>query len=116
MCRREKREGGKEEEKRVLRYYTVLYCTVLYCTVLYCTVRTEIKLLAEEQEITPSSHHLNPFFVPRYPLTQGALIVAGLLGVFVWKEIRGARGVALFFGSAAMLTAGAVLLGEFGRE
>eukprot|EP01103_Thecamoeba_quadrilineata_P004122 TRINITY_DN13848_c0_g1_i1.p1 TRINITY_DN13848_c0_g1~~TRINITY_DN13848_c0_g1_i1.p1 ORF type:complete len:369 (-),score=38.62 TRINITY_DN13848_c0_g1_i1:93-1199(-) len=49
-----------------------------------------------------------------YPLTQVALLVAGLWGVFYYREIKGAQTIGFFFISAAVLLGGAVLLSQFG--
>jgi hypothetical protein len=51
-----------------------------------------------------------------YPLTQGALVVSGLMGVCFWGELRGRGPVGVFFISSAVLIAGSVLMGVFGRE
>jgi len=47
-----------------------------------------------------------------YSLVQTALFVSGLLGIFVYREIRGAA-IGVFFASGAVLTLGAVLLAVY---
>ena len=49
-----------------------------------------------------------------YPILQASLVVAGLLGIFLFREIRQPSAIAVFFASAATVVAGAVLLGVFG--
>ena len=49
-----------------------------------------------------------------YPILQASLVVAGLLGIFVFREIRRTAAVLTFFASAALVVAGALLLGVYG--
>jgi hypothetical protein len=49
-----------------------------------------------------------------YPIVQCALLVSGLLGIFAFGEISDARAIGVFFGAAALLVAGAALLGYAG--
>jgi len=49
-----------------------------------------------------------------YPLTQTALLVAGLWGLFWYREIKGWFSITQFFTFAIIILAGAALLGEFG--
>ena len=58
--------------------------------------------------------HPLPLLVPRYPLTQSALLVAGILGIVVYKEVRGAKRIGCFVGSGCIVVCGAVLLGSYG--
>ena len=51
-----------------------------------------------------------------YPLTQCALVIAGLLGIFVFKEMRGWKPITQFFISAlCLLLPGCALLAMFGK-
>ena len=49
------------------------------------------------------------------PLMQTALVVSGLWGILVFREISDRRAVALFFAAAAVALGGAVLLSVYGR-
>ena len=49
------------------------------------------------------------------PLMQTALVVSGLWGILVFKEISDRRAVALFAAAAAVALGGAVLLSFYGR-
>jgi len=49
-----------------------------------------------------------------YPLTQMALLVAGLWGLFWYREIKGWFSITQFFSFAIIVLAGAALLGIFG--
>eukprot|EP01088_Endostelium_zonatum_P013393 TRINITY_DN2792_c0_g1_i1.p1 TRINITY_DN2792_c0_g1~~TRINITY_DN2792_c0_g1_i1.p1 ORF type:complete len:372 (-),score=39.61 TRINITY_DN2792_c0_g1_i1:80-1195(-) len=51
-----------------------------------------------------------------YPLTQVALLVAGLWGVIVFREIRGGQPITFFFLSAGILLGGAAMLALFGGK
>jgi len=52
-----------------------------------------------------------------YPLTQVALLVAGLNGIFIFKELSGARAIGQFVISAALLLIpGCLLLALFGKK
>jgi len=50
-----------------------------------------------------------------FPLTQCALIVSGLWGIFYYKELNGWKTITQFFVGVAVLLPGAVLLGIFGK-
>ena len=49
-----------------------------------------------------------------YPILQAALVVAGLLGIFVFRELQDRAAVTAFFISSVIVIAGAVLLGVYG--
>ena len=49
-----------------------------------------------------------------FPLAQCALMVAGLWGIFYFREMRGARPIALFFISGGVLICGAALMAVYG--
>ncbi|KAJ1630786.1 hypothetical protein T492DRAFT_1000936 [Pavlovales sp. CCMP2436] len=49
-----------------------------------------------------------------YPIVQCALLVSGLLGICIFHEISDSRAIAVFFSAAAVLVAGAALLGYAG--
>lgn len=49
-----------------------------------------------------------------YPIVQCALLVSGLLGIFVFREIREPAAIAVFFTAAATLIAGGAVLGYAG--
>ena len=49
-----------------------------------------------------------------YPLLQTSLVVAGILGIFAFGELRGRAPIALFFTGAAFVVVGAILLGTYG--
>eukprot|EP00467_Chlorarachnion_reptans_P019996 CAMPEP_0114489468 /NCGR_PEP_ID=MMETSP0109-20121206/1907_1 /TAXON_ID=29199 /ORGANISM="Chlorarachnion reptans, Strain CCCM449" /LENGTH=343 /DNA_ID=CAMNT_0001665985 /DNA_START=96 /DNA_END=1127 /DNA_ORIENTATION=+ len=51
-----------------------------------------------------------------YPLTQCCLLVAGIWGITVFNEIRGAKAISTFFAGAAVVLVGAVLLGIYGQS
>lgn len=53
-------------------------------------------------------------FAVAQPMLQCALLVSGLLGIFVFKEIKGAAYIITFFFFALVLLAGAGLLGIYG--
>jgi len=50
-----------------------------------------------------------------YPLTQCCLLVAGMWGITVFNEIRGAKAIGTFFTGAAVVLVGAILLGLYGQ-
>ena len=56
-----------------------------------------------------------PFGVA-YPILQSALVVAGLIGIFVLGEITQPGAIAVFFLSAFVVLGGAVLLSVFGPQ
>ena len=49
-----------------------------------------------------------------YPLTQSALLVAGILGIVVFKEVKGRKKITCFLICGATLLCGAVLLAMYG--
>ena len=49
-----------------------------------------------------------------YPILQAALMVSGLLGIFVFREIVERPAIIVFFTCAGLVVVGAVLLGLFG--
>ena len=49
-----------------------------------------------------------------YPLSQSALLVAGILGIIVFKEVKGGRKIAGFLLCGLILLGGAVLLAMYG--
>eukprot|EP00698_Gefionella_okellyi_P019438 TRINITY_DN5956_c0_g2_i1.p1 TRINITY_DN5956_c0_g2~~TRINITY_DN5956_c0_g2_i1.p1 ORF type:complete len:298 (-),score=78.00 TRINITY_DN5956_c0_g2_i1:151-1044(-) len=49
-----------------------------------------------------------------FPLTQAALLVSGLWGLFFYRELKGLGNIAQFVASSLLLVGGAVLLGLFG--
>lgn len=49
-----------------------------------------------------------------FPLTQAALVVSGLWGIFAFRELRGVPVIAQFVVSALLLVGAAVLLGIYG--
>ena len=49
-----------------------------------------------------------------FPIMQTAIVVSGLMGVVVYKEIAGVKPVLLFFAAGAIVITGAVLLGVYG--
>jgi glucose uptake protein GlcU len=49
-----------------------------------------------------------------YPSTQTSLLIAGLIGIFVFKEITVKRKIAGFLASSVGLIAGAALLAVYG--
>lgn len=53
-------------------------------------------------------------FAVAQPILQTALVVSGLLGIFLFKEIRGSLRIALFFAAAAVVLAGAAVLAVYG--
>ena len=53
-------------------------------------------------------------FAVAQPILQTALVVSGLLGIFVFKEIRGSLRIFLFFLAAATVLIGAAVLAVFG--
>jgi hypothetical protein len=53
-------------------------------------------------------------FAVAQPLMQCALLVSGMLGIFVFKEITGIKRIVTFFSFAFILLGGAVLLAIFG--
>lgn len=55
-------------------------------------------------------------FAVGQPLMQTALLFSGLLGIFVFKEITGAKRILTFFLFAVVLLTGAVLLGLYGKK
>ena len=46
--------------------------------------------------------------------TQASLVVAGLLGILVFRELKDCAAIAVFFTSSAIVVAGAVVLGVYG--
>ena len=60
---------------------------------------------------------INTFAIPfgvAYPLLQASLVVGGLLGIFVFKEIVGRSAIATFFVSAGVVLIAAIMLGLYG--
>lgn len=55
-------------------------------------------------------------FAVAQPLMQCALLVSGILGIFVFKEIKGVKRIVTFFAFAGVLLGGAVLLALFGPK
>ena len=53
-------------------------------------------------------------FAVAQPLMQCALLVSGILGIFVFKEIKGRSNIITFFTFAVVLLLGALLLALFG--
>ena len=53
-------------------------------------------------------------FAVAQPMLQTALVVSGLLGIFVFGEITGKIKITLFFAAAAVVLVGATLLALFG--
>lgn len=49
-----------------------------------------------------------------YPLTQCALVIAGIWGLVVFKELKGIRPILMFFLSVGVLLSGCALMGVFG--
>ena len=49
-----------------------------------------------------------------YPILQCALVVGGIIGIFVFKEVTDRLAILLFFVADALVIAGAVLLGTYG--
>lgn len=49
-----------------------------------------------------------------YPLMQAALVVAGVWGIVLYKELKGIKPIALFLLSSSVISVGAVLLGMNG--
>eukprot|EP00467_Chlorarachnion_reptans_P019283 CAMPEP_0114533628 /NCGR_PEP_ID=MMETSP0109-20121206/27358_1 /TAXON_ID=29199 /ORGANISM="Chlorarachnion reptans, Strain CCCM449" /LENGTH=359 /DNA_ID=CAMNT_0001716887 /DNA_START=96 /DNA_END=1175 /DNA_ORIENTATION=+ len=62
----------------------------------------------------PAFHHWA--FPLATPLTQCCLLVAGIWGITVFNEIRGAKAISTFFAGAAVVLVGAVLLGIYGQS
>ena len=60
---------------------------------------------------------MSVFLVPygvAYPLLQASLVVAGILGIAVFKELRDPHAISAFFLASALVVIGAVLLGLYG--
>jgi len=55
-------------------------------------------------------------FAVAQPLMQCALLISGILGIFVFKEIKGVKRIVTFFAFAGVLLGGAVLLALFGPK
>jgi hypothetical protein len=53
-------------------------------------------------------------FAVAQPLMQCALLVSGILGIFVFKEIQGTNRIVTFFSFAVVLLGGAAMLAVFG--
>eukprot|EP00472_Partenskyella_glossopodia_P002711 CAMPEP_0197517930 /NCGR_PEP_ID=MMETSP1318-20131121/3015_1 /TAXON_ID=552666 /ORGANISM="Partenskyella glossopodia, Strain RCC365" /LENGTH=338 /DNA_ID=CAMNT_0043067877 /DNA_START=3 /DNA_END=1019 /DNA_ORIENTATION=- len=51
-----------------------------------------------------------------YPLTQCCLLVAGMWGIFLFGEIKGAKALGTFAAGAVVVVVGATLLGIYGRS
>ena len=49
-----------------------------------------------------------------YPATQCCLFIGGLWGIFLFRELRGAKVIAAFFAAACIVIVGAGLLGVYG--
>jgi len=63
--------------------------------------------------IVAINYYSVPFGVA-YPLLQASLVFGGLLGIFVFGELKKRKAIAVFFASAALVLGGAVLLGMYG--
>ena len=63
--------------------------------------------------IVAINYYSVPFGVA-YPILQASLVFGGLLGIFVFGELKDRRAIAVFFASAALVLGGAVLLGMYG--
>jgi len=53
-------------------------------------------------------------FTIGFPLTQCALLMGGLWGILVFREIRGIKRISVYIVSSIILIGGAVMLGVFG--
>ena len=53
-------------------------------------------------------------FAVAQPILQTALVVSGLLGIFLFKEIQGSLRIVLFFVAAAVVLIGAAVLAVYG--
>jgi glucose uptake protein GlcU len=53
-------------------------------------------------------------FAVAQPILQTALVVSGLIGICVFKEIQGSARVAMFFAAAAVVLVGAAMLAMYG--
>ena len=49
-----------------------------------------------------------------YPILQASLVVAGILGIACFGELRQKEAIVAFFAASALVVAGAVLLGLYG--
>jgi glucose uptake protein GlcU len=59
--------------------------------------------------LQPSAMHRS-----HHPLPQAALMISGILGIFVFREIVERPAIVVFFLCAGLVVVGAVLLGLFG--
>merc|ERR1719198_2225592 len=51
-----------------------------------------------------------------YPILQSALVVAGLIGIFIFREITQPGAILVFFLSAFVVLGGAILLSVYGPQ
>ena len=61
--------------------------------------------------------HSQSFSLPygvAYPILQASLVVAGILGITCFGELRQKEAIVAFFAASALVVAGAVLLGLYG--
>ena len=49
-----------------------------------------------------------------YPVMQLAMIVGGIAGIAVFKEVQGCQAILAFMGASCLTGAGAVVLGIYG--
>jgi len=64
-------------------------------------------------QVVAQSYYLLPYAIA-YPIFQASLVIAGLLGIVIFGEIKGVPSVSAFFVSASIVIAGSVLLAVYG--
>lgn len=64
-------------------------------------------------QVVAQSYYLLPYAIA-YPIFQASLVIAGLLGIFAFHEIKGTSSVSAFFLSALIVVAGSILLAVYG--
>ena len=66
-------------------------------------------------QVIAQSYYGLPYAIA-YPIFQASLVASGLLGIYVFNEIRGNAAICFFFLSAIIVVVGAGLLAVYGPQ